>query len=347
MGATYETTTKTNSQKRSPRSHRQPRGLAPRLITRRALVILSSVALYRFAPTSLIVALAGGDARTTADHLFHLYHRGILNRFQMTRNGEFVYYVDSTDALKLLLSSGYEVSDQIFEWVRNNRERDYAGAVRRQDPGQLLFLAHELMVSRFHAAIELACRTSDAVELVSFRQGAVLHNQVRVPKVLRNGQMELPAQQSTEVLPHRPDAAFTLRFRKTGALSTFLYEADRKTSSTIRFRQKLRAHFHFIVRQRLHEKLYGVSRIRAVLTETVDASWAEALRESAGHPSVSGATPSSLFWFAPSAVFSKPLQLDVSGRQRQMPLFLLRPEIMFEAIWATPVNDNFHSLLDS
>jgi hypothetical protein len=47
------------------------------------------------------------------------------------------------------------------------------------------------------------------------------------------------------------------------------YEAGRKTTSTHRHNKKLRAHFHYIVKQRRHEEHYGVKRIRAVLIETM------------------------------------------------------------------------------
>ena len=46
---------------------------------------------------------------------------------------------------------------------------------------------------------------------------------------------------------------------------------------------KLRAHYHFIVKQQLQRTLppYNVHAIRAVLIETADAQWAHNLREAA------------------------------------------------------------------
>ena len=142
-------------------------------------------------------------------------------------------------------------------------------------------------------------------------------------------------------LPHRPDAFFSLAIEGDPEPKHYLYEADRKTSNATRFKQKLRAHFHFIVKQRKHEKAYGVKRIRAVVVETLDPNWAEHLRREAGDPVVSGA-PSALFWFTPTNLLTKPV--EVSGKS--LPLFLHSPGVIFDKRFATPVDDNLYSLLD-
>ena len=340
-----EETNTTVMQKRSPRFRRQPEGLPRRLVTARSLAIIHYIATYRFLPTSLIMHLVGGDPRTTAEHLYHLYHRGTINRFQIGKNTEFVYFLDSREALNLLISAGYAIGADVNESVSNNREKNYAGAIRAQDPGQLFFVQHELMITRFHAGLELACtHSAGKVQLVSFKQGSVLYNRVKVPKLSRDGQQELFGEGATEFLPHRPDAAFILRVGDK--VSSFLYEADRKTTSTVRFREKLRSHFHFVVKQRLHEQVYGVPRVRAVLVETLDSRWAETLRDAARHRVVSGPKPSPLFWFVPSGVFTKPIEVASGTGTRQVPLFLLKPEAMFRPMWATPVNNELQSLLD-
>lgn len=185
--------------------------LPRRLITTGSLALIHDVATHRFLPTSLITPLAGGDPRTMAEHLYHLYHRGTVNRFQVAKNTEFVYFLDSREAVNLLISAGYPISTDVNESVSNNREKNYAGAIRAQDPGQLLFVQDELMITRFHAALELACSYSAGrVQLVSFKQGSVLYNRGKVPKLSRDGG-QLFGQGATEFLPHRPDAAFILR----------------------------------------------------------------------------------------------------------------------------------------
>jgi hypothetical protein len=103
-----------------------------------------------------------------------------------------------------------------------------------------------------------------------------------VPKLaFRNGTwVELD---ETEYLPHRPDAFFTLSFPNSGREDLhFFYEADRHRTDTNKYNKKLRGHFHFIVKQKLHREFYDIQRVRAVLTETVDDEWAERLRQAAG-----------------------------------------------------------------
>ena len=78
---------------------------------------------------------------------------------------------------------------------------------------QLLFLNHELMISRFHAMLELACRKfAGKVELSAWKQGAELWNRIELPKVRQDARGLWMETAATEVLPHRPDAFFTLRF---------------------------------------------------------------------------------------------------------------------------------------
>jgi hypothetical protein len=139
-----------------------------------------------------------------------------------------------------------------------------------------------------------------------------------------------------ETLPHRPDAFFTLLIHQEGSdprRSSFFYEADRKTTNTTRFIKKLRAHFYYIIRQRLHNEHYGTSRIRAVLTETLDKNWAENLREAARHQLVSGNTPSPLFWFTASENFTTSVEIYEGKnvkRIRSVPRFLVTPKLILE-----------------
>ena len=79
---------------------------------------------------------------------------------------------------------------------------------------------------------------------------------------------------------------------------------------------------------------------RAVLTETIDDKWAERLRSAANHVTVSGVEPSPLFWFTTSRLFTE-------MKDGKHPTYLSRPEIIFEEIWATPVDDTLHSLIAS
>src|SRR5207302_1489681 len=131
-----------------------------------------------------------------------------------------------------------------------------------------------------------------------WKQGAELWQQVEVPAVkFEDGRLvELG---TTELLPHRPDAFFTLYFPgnpEGKQRSHFFYESDRGTENTTRYKLKLRAHWHFIVKQNRQRAVrpYNVHAIRAVLTESTTSQWAHNLRLAAKEPIVSP-RPSPLF----------------------------------------------------
>jgi hypothetical protein len=328
--------------------------VASRQITTTSLTIIATIHDYRIVPTSLLLRLVPGHEKNIYRHLQQLYHKGLINRFAFMRGknpGEFHYYLDNPAALELLVLSGVEREHLEFEEVRRNREKRYCDV---NDPkrteemqGRLLFLKHEVMISRFHGMLELACAASKgSIQLSNFEQGPALWSKVEVPKLaFRNGAwIELD---DTEQLPHRPDAFFTLGFPNSGREDLhFFYEADRHRTDTNKYNKKLRAHFHFVVKQKQHREFYEIQRVRAVLTETVDDDWAERLRQAAGHVTVSGTKPSPLFWFTTSRLFTEEAMVQDNGRARALAMHLRHPDIVIRKIWASPVNDTLHSLID-
>jgi len=198
------------------------------------------------------------------------------------------------------------------------------------------------MISRFHGMLELAVRASGGqVSLLAWHQGPILHRSIEAPKmVCRDGQWY--NQEGNERIPHRPDALLTLHVARHEEPRHFFYEADRKTTNTTRMIKKLRGHFHYIAKARQHREDDGIQRVRAVLTETLDTRWAEALRIAAGHPVVSGPKAAELFWFTASEVFMK-------RRAPERQHYLDNPDVIFrplrftaaDATGATP-----RSLLD-
>ena len=344
-------------QQRLHKYWRDPERLPPRKITERSLAIIGTVERYKFLPTSLATALIGGNPRITQRHLQSLYHKGFINRFAFPRvgnPGEFIYYLDDVRSLALLINAGADREKLDFEGVKRNREKHYCdiNLGHRIDDlqGRLMHLQHEIMISRFHAMLELSCRQSNGkVVLIDFRQGAQLWNRVEVSKLFYEDSGAYRELDETEMLPHRPDAFFTLQFRNEPSSQQqvhFFYEADRKHTSIKKHNRKLRAHFHYIVKQRRQEQDYGIKRVRAVLIETVDDSWADSLRSAAAHPAVSGSKPSPLFWFTTSRLFMQQIETDENGRKRQVPYYRLHPEIVLKKIWASPVDDTLYSLFD-
>lgn len=330
-----------------------PTAFASRRITGTSVAIIATIHDYRIIPTSSLVRLVPGHEKNIQRHLQQLYHKGLVNRFAFMRGknpGEFHYYLDSTAALDVLISSGVAADSLDREGVRRNREKAYCDInnpnLVEEMQGKLLFLKHEAMISRFHAMLDLACSLSAGrVELIDFQQGPALWSKVEVPKLsFKDGQWRELDQ--TERLPHRPDAFFTLNFPNDQGREPlhFFYEADRHRTNTQKYNKKLRAHFHFVVKQKKHQQLYGIKRVRAVLTETVDDDWAESLRQAATHVTVSGSRPSPLFWFTTSRLFVE--EAPATGEARALPTYLQQPDIAFRNIWASPVDDTFHSLIE-
>lgn len=349
-------------QQRLPKYSRTPesaQAFSRRQITERDLEIIALVLRYHLLPSSLLVRLIGRNRRKTYDHLQKLYHLGLINRFHLPRlgrlPGEFNYYIDSAESLRLLAAHNFASPDSAdFESVRRNREKAYADlnnpSKAQAAQTKALFLRHELMISRFHAALELGCQASGgAVELIHFKQGPRLWHSVQVPVFQPADLFAATDVKSTETIPHRPDAFITLRIASRPSesqLSHFYYEADCKTTSSTKFNRKLRGHFHYIVGQRRHQEHYGIARVRAVLIETLDKEWAEYLRQQARDSIVSGSKPSRLFWFTHSSHLIEPVSTSGECSSRS-PRHLLQPEVIFAPIWQTPADELRHSLLDA
>lgn len=330
-------------------------------VTELDLRIIANLAHYHILPSSLLVRLVEGNERVIYRHLQKLYHLQMLDRFHIPRPagrnpGEFIYVIQSTAALDWLVEHGWSVREELdYDKVRYNRERPYSDLVdplkAEEVQGRLQFVRHELMISRFHGMLELAYKQSNgAVELIDWRQGTETQHWVMAPKVLYDRQRDLWGETGNqERLPHRPDAFFTLRYPQREGdeqEASFFYEADRKTTNTTRFNEKLRAHFHYVVKHRHHTHHYGVPRIRAVLIETITPHWAEELRAAAKHPLVSGAKPSPLFWFTTSTLFTHGGGVADEGQEQSAHYFLTQPSVVLRRIWATPAEDNLYSLLD-
>lgn len=284
--------------KRLPRLRRSPDRLPSKRITERSQAILEVVERYRVLSTSLVIQLVGGNEDVTHRHLQRLYHLGLLERQALKPSDEFIYS------------------------QTNGSKPGEAGA----GPGRLLFLEHELMISRFHFMLEKACeRREGEMLLLDWRQGSGLWNSVELDGGKR--------------LPHRPDAFFSLHSPRSpeGRRSNhFLYEADRGTSTLSRMHDKLAAHYEFIL-QAKHCTVYGIKRLRAILFEASSVDRAERLREIA----YKICRDIELFWFTSSEVFLKPSRKTAAGRAQT---FLDSPEIILAPIWISQLGEDLKPL---
>ena len=333
------------------------------VITGRDLDLIAAILRYRFSPTSELVRLVAGNHRVSQDRLLRLYKAHLVNRFAFPGipPSEFIYYLDNRAALELLAEHrGLTIIEPMLAELKNNRDKDYAGAAARGQHMQLGFLKHALMISRFHFMLEMACKTSAGeIQLEQWRQGAELAgHKVELPKVsavrreASNDYTWVEHDNETVRLPVEPDALFTLRFPSRSheqQLSHFLYEADRGTMVTTDMLKKMRTYWHFIKKQKKHKEAFDIHPVRAVLIETTEENRGKTLMVLVNHPLVAGPdTRVGLFWFTISPLFTGELGDDTE--QSPAPAiarYLQRPEIIFSnEVWATPHGAK-HSLTDA
>jgi hypothetical protein len=330
----------------------------PGVITERDLDLIEAILRYRFSPTSELVRLVGGNEDVTQRRLRRLWEGALINRFAFPgfrTYSEFVYYLDGPETLNLLVQHERlpEVHPQMQEEIRLNREADYANAAASGQHMKLGFLKHSLMISRLHFMLEMSSRKPESgVQLAAWRQGAELRgNKVKVPE-LRSRRMEGSNEYAWEELdrtfrlPVEPDALFSLRFndRRPDQLSHFCYEADRGSMPMADMLKKFRAYYHFIKRQQLHAKAFGVHPIRAVLVETTTEDRARKLMALSQHPAVIGTGKrSALFWFIISPLFLNP---SADGKTPSTAAYLLQPTLALDPLWALP-DLTMHSICDA
>jgi len=303
------------------------------------------------------VRLVGGNENVTRRRLRGLWEWGYINRFVfpgIRTHSEFIYYLDRREAIELL-TQHHRVSvaeTRVLDDVRLNRHAAYAEAVISGQHMKLGFLRHALMVSRLHFMIErLAQQSSTNIEISSWRQGAELRghkaelSELKCSRRPATNEYVWNEQEKTVNSPVEPDALFSLRFSKKAAQSQsvhFCYEADRGSMPMADMLKKFRAYYHFIKRSQAHRDAFGIHPIRAVLVETTGEARARKLMQLAEHPLVMGRSRRcALFWFVISSVFDRPV---VQG-ERQVPIYLLHPELVFERVWALP-DLTLHSLAD-
>jgi len=237
----------------------RPATPTPGVITERDLDIIGAILRYRFSPASHLIRLAGGNEDVTLRRLRRLWEKGLVNRWAfpgIRTHSEFHYYLDSRDAVDLLVAHGRiaEPHPAMLDEIRHNREKDYAAAAIRGQHMQLGFLQHSLVISRMHFMLEMACRQSGgSTTLHAWSQGGPLTgNKVHMPKIRSSRQGNeyfWKEGDETERLPVEPDALFTLEFgggTEPRRQAHFFYEADRGTMNTTDMLKKFRAYYHFI-----------------------------------------------------------------------------------------------------
>ncbi len=307
---------------RLPKTRRMPEAFVARKMTERSLRVIETIGRYRFTTTSAIIQLVGGNEDVTHRHLQQLFHQGLISRIKPRSgpaNSEFIYFLENSAALRELVNDKRVQAEHLdLEEIRANRSRygRQEGAGNGHSPGQQLFIDHELMISSFHAGVEVEIRQSDGrVVMDNWRQGRSTWDRVKIPS-------------TGDVLPHRPDAYFVLSFPSAPSgqqRSHFFYEADRGTTNRTKFKLKLTAYLDFFLTGQYFEK-YGARKVRAVLVETTSLARMDQLKGAAAELAATKPLSAALFWFTTSG--------------------LIREKGIFAALWNCAADETPRSLID-
>ncbi|MEW6156563.1 MAG: replication-relaxation family protein [Verrucomicrobiota bacterium] len=281
-------------------------------LTDRDHAIIRLIHRHRFLRSSQIIALIGGSPQQPLRRLQLLYHHGYLERpraqldyFHHGGSRHMVYGLGSKGAGILKQESGGSVRKP--PWGEKNR------AVGR------IFLDHTLMVSDVMVALELACRQSGQIRLLT-----------EVDLSLRSSRWKVTLQGGAK-LGVIPDRIFALEFpRENGKRERILFflEADRGTMPVIRRNLSQTSMYRKFLAyaatwsQAIHLKRFGFHRFR-VLTVTTNAARVQSLIEACGQLK----RGHGLFLFADQSV-------------------LAQPDLLHALIWQTGKSGAMESLLN-
>ena len=236
--------------------------IQPIQLTDRDWDIIRRVHRHRFLRSTHIVALIGGSPQQLLRRLQLLYHHGYLERpraqidyYHRGGSRHLVYGVGSKGAAVLRQESNSDRQD--LDTSRKNR-----GIGR-------LFLEHALLISDVMVGLELACRKSGIVRLLT-------GNQIPLPDHIQNQRepfrwnVTLPNRQKLGIVP---DQVFALEFigQPPGRNRAYFFlEADRSTMPVTRqnlkqtsFYRKLLA-YEATWTQGLHRSRFGFHRFRVI-----------------------------------------------------------------------------------
>lgn len=267
--------------------------------------VVQLVADYGVVSSEEIGALTRGSRQTLLRRLQCLYHAGYLDRprrQQLIGNGPLVYAL----GLKGATLPGIICAKPGRDWAEKNRKM------------QIGYIEHQLMISRFRAALVLA-GTDAGVVVEHWCQGAELWDSVQVEHA-----------DFAERIPVAPDAYAILRIlsEPDGRNRVHLFlEADRSTMTAKRFLTKLRGYWHYWRCGRLEEK-YGIKNVLvATVTKTQDR--ASNLLSAAAQIDAPQHRGLRMFMFAAEDQFS-----------------VVSPDNILKAIWRVRGDGRLHSLTE-
>lgn len=253
--------------KRKRRFQRQPEGYIQ--LTERDQAIIRAVYRYRFLRSTHILALFDGG-QGLLKRLADLYHHGYLDRpreqiefYQNIGSKPMVYALGNKGAAFLTQFDG--VARGKIDWTAKNQSV------------QTLFLEHTLLVSDVMVKVEVSCRRSGRIRLISAGEIiAQAPEETRLrKKPLQWSVRCLYAGETTE-LGVNPDAVFGLHYldKPEGRNRAYFFlEADRATMPIVRKELRQTSFFRKMIayyatwKHDVHTQLYGIKNFR-VLTVT-------------------------------------------------------------------------------
>lgn len=334
-------------------------------ISPRDLSILEAVWKYRILSVDqlsmLIPAQSSPPGATNPKHptmsQTNLYRRlrKLYDYQYLTRlwDGPAMYYaLDMKGAEELASNLGVPLEDLRWTVYHNRIGRHY--------------LNHLSMVTRFHLALELACRNNPQVKLLTWigdtrtrdPHTRELLDRVRVPRFKKTeaGEWVPKTDREGEVIKDTlvvcPDAVFSLEVAGKGK-GTFMLEVDLSTMTTTRFKNKLRAYYYW-------KKAGGHSK-RYYFTKNEQGELILAIRKDTGaEEGIKGFTVLTLTKATQSKRKERQKNLIKAIQNSEIPksitwfwfasadeIDLAAPETVLEPIWETSRDDdqNLYSLL--
>jgi hypothetical protein len=273
----------------------------------RDLEIIKLVHDYRFLNSDQIKYLVTGSNQVILRRLQKLFHHGFLDRPLQQFS-----YRGNHKMIYALGNSGATILASEYGMDRrriNWRNKNY-------EAGEI-YLNHTLMISHFRVALSLALQNVDNTELLFWKQDATEN--------LKDYVIVKEHHKLKQRIPICPDAFFGI-VDFNGIKKYFFLEADQSTMTNARFFKKMKGYFNYWKQKKFAER-FNIANFR-ILTLTKSQQRADNLRR------VARKADEKQKGFA-GFLFSSEKSYNI-----EHPLTLLKP------IWRTPVNDEYHCLLE-
>jgi len=294
--------------KRAPKFKRRPEEVGGLRLQERDVRIIRLLHDFRFINSDQIKALVNGSERGILTRLQKLFHHGFLDR----PLSQIVYPL--IGAQKMVYALGDKGADLLAEKFGIDRGKIKWNEKNKEAKDR--HIQHTLMISHFRICLELALNNLPGTNLLFWEK--------ENPKELKDYVYIRDLQGREFRAPIVPDGFFGIQDQKSKMY--FFIEADQSTMTNARFLKKMKAYWNWW-KQGKHTKRFGIKAFR-VLTITKTEKRKENLREITKKAD-DRQRGSLMFWFTSERNYS-----------------LQKPESILDAIWQSPKDNNYHSVLE-